>query len=172
MSGFRCKSCGVWHDYFPSDWAFEVPDPWLRLTEDERERHGRLGTDYCIIDSKQFFIRGCAFVPIIETDRMFAWGLWVGVTERNYARIAEIGDAPGRENEPPFAARLANNLPSSVYPSTINLLCALQLSAVGLRPAITIRSDHPLAIEQRRGITTQRVEELAHLLGHKPGATT
>jgi hypothetical protein len=159
-----CNVCGREHAVLRTDYGSNEPGPWLALTPQERLTRGVLGPDNCIIDGEQFFLRGCVFVPIQSRDETFVWGLWAGLTRGNYQRIVDIWDDPHRDEEPDFAARLANALPLSIYPSTMNLLCRLQLRSPGLRPAITVVSDHPLREDQRSGITVQRVLELEHLL--------
>jgi hypothetical protein len=64
---------------------------------------------------------------------------------------------------PPKFGRLCNNI--SLYPTTLNLKSHLHLRGGGSRPSIELEpTDHPLAIEQRRGISVERVEEIAAAL--------
>ena len=59
--------------------------------------------------------------------------------------------------------RLCNEL--SVYPSTSGLKTKVHLRNKGVRPFVELEpTDHPLAVEQRKGIRLQRVEEIASVL--------
>ena len=64
------------------------------------------------------------------------------------------------ENEPPKPGLLCNNI--SEYPPTLNLKTYLHLRGGNLRPSIELElTDHPLAVDQRQGISIERVEEIA-----------
>ncbi|MFE6856425.1 DUF2199 domain-containing protein, partial [Streptomyces sp. NPDC057674] len=56
----------------------------------------------------------------------------------------------------------------SLYsPSTINLKTHVHTRPVGHRPRIELEpTDHPLAVEQRTGITLARVREIAETVLH------
>jgi hypothetical protein len=116
-----------------------------------------------MIDGKDVFVRGCLEIPIVGQDNCFMWGVWVSVTKASFARILELWDAPIIENEPPKFGWLCNNI--SLYPTTLNLKTHLHLRGDGSRPSIELEpTDHPLAIEQRQGISIRRVEEIAAAL--------
>ncbi|HEX8025536.1 MAG TPA: DUF2199 domain-containing protein, partial [Candidatus Limnocylindrales bacterium] len=75
-----------------------------------------------------------------------------------------------RVADPPYPGLLANDL-STVYPSTLNLKLGIRSRPVGQRPALELEAaDHPLAIEQRDGITVDRVREINSLLRHHAAA--
>jgi hypothetical protein len=53
------------------------------------------------------------------------------------------------------------------YPDTVNLKTMVHSREVGRRPFIELEpTDHPLAVEQRQGITWARVQEIAELVLH------
>jgi hypothetical protein len=55
-------------------------------------------------------------------------------------------------------------------PTTLNLKTNVHTREVGVPPFIELEpTDHPLAVEQRTGITRARVQQFAELLLH-PGA--
>jgi hypothetical protein len=98
-------------------------------------------------------------IPIKGVDDHFRWGAWVAVTEEGFRRALELWTAEVIEDEPPLGGRLGNNICS--YPDTHNQTAYVHLRPGKLRPAIKlVPSDHPLAIEQREGITMERVEEI------------
>jgi hypothetical protein len=75
-----------------------------------------------------------------------------------------VGNAR-RENETPYFGWLSTALPC--YPDTLNLKTHVPSCPVGLRPLIEPEStEHPLAVEQRNGITMARVQEIAECVLH------
>ena len=96
------------------------------------------------------------------------WGVWVEVSPKNFLRTNDLWTTEGRENEPPFPGWLNTELP--LFANTINLEVSVQTQRVGRRPQFTVVDEsHPLAIEQRNGITVERVEEIAELMVHERG---
>ncbi len=74
-------------------------------------------------------------------------------------------DEEGRENEPPYFGWLSVELPYPV--STLNLKTLVHTRPVGFRPLVEVEpTDHPLATEQRNGITLARVQEIAGEMMH------
>lgn len=58
---------------------------------------------------------------------------------------------------------LSTELP--IYPDTINLKTNVHMRAVGIRPLIELEpTNHPLAMEQRNGITRLRVDDIFRLI--------
>jgi len=61
----------------------------------------------------------------------------------------------------------ADPLNAPYPPSTLNLKTILHTRPLGERPLIELEpTDHPLAVEQRNGITLTRVQEVAEALTH------
>ncbi len=53
------------------------------------------------------------------------------------------------------------------YPDTVNLKTMVHLRDNGIRPLIELEpTDHPLAVEQREGITVERLAEIYSLIMH------
>lgn len=140
---------------------------YANMTSDEREARAIIGSDQCIIDQQWFFIRGCLEIPIIGRDEPFLWGLWASVREEVFDEISDSWEQRGREHlHGPFKGRLCNSL--SVYTETLNLKVRIIIQSVGQRPLFIVEdAEHPLAVEQRVGITFAAAMELASLLLHK-----
>jgi len=133
---------------------------WYSVLEGERDSRTRRSADVCIIDRKDFFIRRGIEIPIVATGATFIWGVWVSVSRESILRIDELWDATVIENEPPKFGWLSNHI--SEYPDTLNLKALVHLRTGNKRPSIELEpTDHPLAIEQRVGISLERVEEIA-----------
>lgn len=84
----------------------------------------------------------------------------------NFERVHSLWTTPGREQEPPYFGWLSTEL--ALYdPTTLQLKTHVHTQPVGQRPLIELEpTDHPLAVEQRTGITLARVQEFAETLLH------
>jgi hypothetical protein len=168
---WTCGCCGKQFNTILLDIAYYAPDHWAAIPEAEREHRGKCDADACVIDREFFFLRGVVEIPIIGQNENFRWGAWVTVTKEGFWRALDLWTAEVIEDEPPLGGRLANNICS--YPDTINVTAYVHLQPGKLRPAIElVSSDHPLAVEQRDGISLARVEEIvaACSSGHRDKA--
>lgn len=163
-----CSTCGETHDDLPLSFAADYPDKYANMTADERELPAVIGTDQCIIDQKEFYIRGCLEIPIKNGDRIFLWGLWAAIHEEDFDEVSATWETEGRETRfGPYKGRLANGLIKNYYPPALNLKLTINLGQVGQRPLFFIdEPSHPLATAQREGMTMKQVEELVALLLH------
>jgi hypothetical protein len=157
---WTCRCCGKHFNTLPFSYAPIAPDPWFAVPEENRNSRTLLGSDQCIIDDKEFFIRGCLEIPILGCDDPFVWGVWVSVSEASFARVGELWDVDVRDHEPPLFGWLCTEL--SAYPTTFGLKTSVHLRNGGKRPYIAVEpTEHPLSFEQRTGVSLQRVEEIA-----------
>jgi hypothetical protein len=79
--------------------------------------------------------------------------------------MLDLWDVSGREKEKPYFGWLSNSIPG--YPETINLKTLVYTQPVGVRPEIELDpTDHSLALEQRNGISSERVKEIASITNH------
>jgi hypothetical protein len=142
-----------------------APALWFMIPEAEREQRCQTSTDMCIIDEKHFFVVGNLEIHVADMDERFSWDVWVSLSAQNFARACKLWEQDGRESEPPYFGWLSTALPG--YPDTLNLKTMVHTREVGRRPLVELEpTDHPLAIEQREGITLARVQEIAELLLH------
>lgn len=164
---WTCACCGQRFDTLPLDYGFKGPDHWFDLSLEERQSRTRKTDDICVIDGQDFFLRGVLDVPVIDLDDSFNWGVWVSLSRKSFDRAMELWDETVPDDEPPLFGWLCNRI--SVYPDMPPLEADVYLRNNGLRPRVELwPTDHPLAVEQRQGITRQRVEEIASIVsGHR-----
>ena len=164
QNSFLCSSCGLEHTGLPLSFAADYPDPYANLDRDARELRAIAGSDQCIIDQEEFYIRGCLEIPIIGTSEVFLWGLWARVKETAFDEISDHWESEGREKTiGPYKGRLANAL--SIYPNTLNQCLEVHIKPVGSRPLFILEdAENLLAIEQRNGLTAQQAAYYACLL--------
>jgi len=144
-------------------YSVKAPSAVAAIPEAELDRRIVFTLDQCAIDHKAFYIRGRIPIPVIGGDEPFIWGVWAQVGEPDFARANRMWRVEGREGEPPFVGWL--NTPIPIYPSTLNLELRVLTQVVGRRPHFELTdASHPLAIEQRNGITMDRVREIGEAL--------
>ena len=165
MAGFRCSRCDNEHGEPPFSYGSPAPRTWFDIPELERAGRCELSSDQCIIDGKWYFLLGLLELPVQGRSQPFAWSVWVSVSEASFRRANELWHTSGRESEPPCFGWLQTELP---YPGgTLNLKCRLHTRQVGTRPFVELEpTEHPLALEQRSGITLARVQEIAEQILH------
>ncbi|UUY52420.1 DUF2199 domain-containing protein (plasmid) [Streptomyces yangpuensis] len=162
--GFACSCCGAHHPELPMNYTAEAPAVWDPTFADADDC--LLSSDQCVIQAQHYFVKGLIEIPVIGSDEVFSWGAWVSLSRENFSRAADVWDTPGRESEKPYFGWLTTDLP--VYsPTTLNLKTNVHTRPIGQRPFIELEpTDHPLAVEQRTGITQDRVREIAAAVLH------
>lgn len=165
-TGFQCRSCGQWHEgRLPFAYGSPAPAYWHH--ELAGDPSSKLSEELCVIAGEHFFVRARIVIPVVDGLGEFEWGVWVSLSHKNFLRTLELWETPGREGEEPYFGWLSTELP--VYqPSTLNLKTLVHTQPVGVRPVVELEpTDHPLAVEQRTGITVARVQEFAEQLLHQ-----
>jgi hypothetical protein len=168
---WKCPGCGGQHDDLPLSYATVAPATWNSLADDVRERSA-LFDEACVVrhagGKTDHFIRANIELPLNDVaGGRFLWTVWCSLSAANFQATVDAWDVSGREASAPMFAWLATELP--VYPSTLNLRARIHTRPVGQRPVVELEpAEHPLAVEQRRGITMSRVQEIAAAVLH-PG---
>lgn len=161
---WKCSTCGGEHEGTPFSFAADFPDPYANIARDERDHRAEISSDQCVIDGKQFFIRGCLEIPIIGESEPFLFGVWSGVWENDFDLLQESWHEEGREKRlGPLKGRLANSL--ATYPETLNLKLTIRVQPVGVRPLFIVdEPEHQLAHQQTHGITRGEAVAMAGML--------
>ena len=165
MFRFKCACCDAWQDGMPT-FVADAPLYFYTIPVEERDQRCLLDSDRCIIDQKHFFIRGCLDIPVLGEPEPFSWGVWVSLSAGNFEIFSRCFGLAKRSHNGPFLGWLSAELP--LYPSTENLKARVHLRDDGIRPYIELEpTDHPLAIEQREGISAARVGEIFAHVAHR-----
>jgi hypothetical protein len=153
----------------PLSYSAKAPAAAGGIAAEELEARLVLTADQCVIDGRDFYLRGRILVPVIGLEEPFVWGVWAEVSPKNFVRTNELWMVEGRESEAAFPGWLNTGLP--VFGETLNLEVRVETQAVGQRPRFVVAAEeHPLAVEQREGITMERVEEIAVQMLHGSAA--
>lgn len=162
---FTCSCCGEMHEELPFAYGADAPVYWHAIPEAERNDRATLDGDLCVIDDCYFFVRASIRIPVVDTGEEFSWDVWVSLSRANFARMLDHWEDPERDREAPYFGWLSSELP--LYPPTLNLKAMVHTRPLGECPLVELEpTDHPLSVEQREGITLQRVQEIAEQLLH------
>ena len=162
MSEFSwtCPCCGEQQEGLPA-LAFTTPDNLPELTMWQWFRHGGYGDDlYVDRESGGYFVRCVLEIPIIGCEQPLEWGVWSSLSEANFKHYRKTMGGKDRSKLDAMFGWFSSHLPG--YPETRGLKCNVVARDAGLRPLIDLEpTDHPLAIDQRNGITKDRAIDLA-----------
>jgi hypothetical protein len=162
--GFTCATCGEYHVGMPA-FGWDYPVQYLAVPPEEREARVDLGTDHCVIDDEWFFVRGCLEIPVRGHDEPLSWGVWLSLSRNSFEKYVALFDDVEREPGALFFGWLCSALPG--YSDTQLLKTMLHVRPWPTRPYVELEpTDHPLAVEQRSGITAERVREIAERVMH------
>ena len=167
---WTCRTCGDEHDGL-FDLACGKPDPWpgsedkVPNTKALRSTHF-LSEDFCILEGQHYFVRCVLDLPLKGTEgRSFGFGVWSTLSEKNFKLYLETFDSGQQGDLGPWFGWLSNRL--KAYPDTLNLKCQVHPMPGRRRPWIEVmQADHALAVEQREGVTIDRLAEILALEGH------
>lgn len=165
MFRFKCTCCGEWHEGMPG-YAADAPLYYCSIPLAERAARCVLDSDTCVVDQEFFFVRGCVEIPVHGEPDPFIWGVWASLSKSSFDKFIGCFDSANRSHIGPFFGWLSAELP--LYPSTRGLKTRVHLRDNGIRPYIELEpTEHPLAVEQRSGITVERVAEIYSRLEHQ-----
>jgi hypothetical protein len=157
---WTCRCCEQQFNTLPTSYGAIAPLNWFALPKDQRAARAKLDSDICIIDNREWYVRGCLEVPIVGSSEPFVWGIWVSVSEESLRYILDKWQAEIGPEEPPRFGWLCSWIPG--YPEPRDIKCHVFLRSGDLYPRIVLEpTDYPLAIEQRHGITVERIEQIA-----------
>ncbi len=160
---FICATCGETHEGMPG-LSFAEPFHYRQLSPEERTSSAFLNADICAIHDEDFFVRACLEVPVHGQDEPFIWGVWVSLSQPNFERyVGTIGKSSDEEG--PYFGWLCNRLPG--YPDTLLLKTQVRFRSGNLRPSIELEpTDHPLAVDQRNGISPEALRQIVEANMH------
>jgi hypothetical protein len=165
QEGYRCSVCRQWHGDLPWSYSAKTPSAVAAIPEPERGWRTVLTPDQCIIDQRQFFLRGRIVIPVLNHDEPLIWGVWARVSQADFLRANDLWKVEGREREPAYTGWLNTEIP--LYKGTMNMELRVHTQVIGRRPHFEIVDPrHPLAVEQREGIPLRRVQRIAEEIAH------
>lgn len=165
MKGFTCSICGKYHVEIPMCFGADYPDYYFNVPAEERAKRIEVTQDLCVVDEQYFFIRGRIEIPVINSEELFCWNVWVSLSESDFIRANTMWNNSDRIFEKPYFGWLQTIVPG--YPSTLNIRTLVHTQKVGIIPRIeVIEEDHPLTVDQKKGITIEQVISIVEKLLH------
>ena len=140
--------------------SFAEPHHYLGLGDMQRS-NSTLDSDMCVIEKEDFFVRCVLPIPITDVaDYEFMWGVWVSLSRENFRKYVELFDKTDRREESYFGW-LCNRVPT--YVDTLHLKTNIHLQPHPSRPRVDLElTDHPLTVDQKQGITRDRLLQILH----------
>jgi hypothetical protein len=150
-------------EFWPGD---EAKSPNSAVLTSARVSDNVLTEDFCILDGEHFFVRCVLQLPIVgASGDCFGFGVWSTLSKQNFELYVDTFDSGRQGGLGPRFGWFSNRLRG--YPDTLNLKCHVMPRDGLARPCVELeRTSHPLAIEQRDGITFDRLLEIYALNGH------
>lgn len=141
-----------------------LPEPIAELPEAEQAARATISSDLCSLDDEHYFVRAVLHLPILKTGASLGFGVWGSLAKVNFNQYADEFDNPAPAFGPFFSWLCSYLRP---YPDTSRVKAMMEFQPNNRRPVIRLEpTDHPLAIDQRNGITLDRLGEIYAAWGH------
>lgn len=164
--GFKCDVCGQYHEEFPMDLAYKRPGDYFKIPKNERSERVHINEDICVIDDKEFYIRGIIELPVKNNSDTFRFGTWARINKDDFEKYLELWDAT-EINEPPFLGQLSGGI--GFYEETDKLEVNIYLQSNNDRPKFKLISKvHLLGIDQEQGISMEKVHQFVEPILNPP----
>ena len=155
---FVCPVCGQRHDELPHI-STDFPEPYFTIPEDQHDKRVMWTPDLCIIDGEEHFIRGIVEIPIDDYPQPLGFNAWISQSREDFTAYARDFTAT---DIGPFSGYFATRLACYSRP-TLFIAATVHFRGGGMRPKIIINhADHPLAVDQRTGITLSMACQMVH----------
>ncbi|MBX2826804.1 MAG: DUF2199 domain-containing protein [Flavobacteriaceae bacterium] len=156
---FKCANCGQVHSEWPA-LAFTSPANYAYLSDEERENHGTLNTDFCVIEydgQTDRFIRVTLTQKVNNNCENLEYGLWVSLSEKSFFDYLENFD--NENHETTYFGWLCSNI--NEYEDTMSIPCNVNTRTGNQRPEIIPHEDHdhPFVRDYYNGITKEEAEK-------------
>ncbi|MCC7368476.1 MAG: DUF2199 domain-containing protein [Chloroflexi bacterium] len=143
----------------PRDIAFALPKHLCLVPPSQRAERAQWTTDLCVIDDRDYLIRGILAVPVPEEQGEFTWGVWARVARADFEQYVDAWESDSELQVPLFTGQLSGGI--EPYTDADRLDVVVHLQGGGLRPRFLVISDrHPLGQDQRHGITTAEADSM------------
>jgi hypothetical protein len=131
-----------------------------------------LSEDFCIVDASHYFTSCLLQLPLLGSGgQRFGFGVWASLSRENFVLYSDTFNTGTQGDLGPWFGYLSNHLAG--YPETFALKTSVRPNHGRNRPFIELEpTDHPLAVEQRDGITFDRMMDIYRVNGHNMGART
>lgn len=155
-NSYECGVCGKFHAGLPMDMAYKNPANFFKIPPNERSARINSTDDICVIDNKEFYIRGILPIPVIDSNDEFRWGVWARVEEDDFKNYLQYWDGHIPKNAPSLNGYLSGGIKD--YPDSDMVEVQIHLQPDDQRPIFrALSSEHQLGFDQQNGVTMEKV---------------
>jgi hypothetical protein len=157
---YICKNCGEEHEGWPA-LAFNSPDHYHNLSEDEKKNIAKISDDFCIIkneDQTDRFIRAVLFQKVNDHCQNLEYGVWVSLSEKSYKDY--LDNFKSDDHEGGYFGYLSNQIPG--YENTLLIKTNVIVSKGNNRPEIIPQDDqieNEFVKDYYKGISKEEAED-------------
>ena len=128
-----------------------------------------LSEDFCVMDGRYFMVRCVMEIPVHGMEYRFGFGCWGSLSRTNFEVYLDLFDNGEFEVAGPWSSWLCNQFCDYIGDDSVACWMVPQLGRQ--RPLLNIADEgHPLARDQRSGVSPERVMEYYKFYGHAPSA--
>ena len=161
----KCSVCGNDHPLEQLELTFKRPDALAALSDAERESRCKESDDLAHIDHERWFVRGTIPLPVDGRPREYRIGAWAEVDEPAFRTILDLWSEESQNQQPPFSAALANEIPGHV--GSVGQSVLVKLVSPTARPDILVADEaSSLGVEQLNGISEHRAVQYSSYIYH------
>jgi hypothetical protein len=135
---YKCSKCGQEHEGRPSI-AFDSPDYYDSLNEEDKKSIATLSDDLCVIrheDQTDRFIRAVLHQKVNDDCQTLDYGVWVSLSEKSFKDYVDNFD--NEDHNATYFGFLSNNLTG--YKNTLTLRTNVVLRGK-IRPEVIPHDD-------------------------------
>ena len=156
---YTCSCCGEEHIEFPA-LAFQFPDNYDTLSQQDKEAIAEVDNDFCVItfpDQTDRFIRCTLSQKVIDHCENLEYGLWVSLSEESFNDYSKNYDNENHETK--YFGWLCNDIPEYEFNEYIPVTVFTRTG--NERPEIVPHEDfdHPFVKDYYNGITKVEAEK-------------
>jgi hypothetical protein len=128
--------------------------------DDEFDPNNFLSEEFCIMGNSRFFLRGVMELAILGGGgRSLNYAIWAEVSRASFGAYFQSFDDADQSRLGLMTGTFANSLAGFV--ETLGQTCTVRPRNGGARPLVTLNAaDHPLAQQQAKGISLDRMLDL------------
>ena len=151
--GYLCSCCGLEHHDWPAI-AYNEPEHYTELTDEEKAEIATLSSDFCVIhypDQTSYFARCVLFQDVTDYNEKLDYGIWVSLSEKSFTEYKENFD--NADFEKVYFGWICNDLLG--YDTTTSIPSSVYTQKGNSRPEVVPHQDfdHPFVRDYYSGIS-------------------
>jgi hypothetical protein len=155
---YKCSCCGKVHEEWPA-LAFNSPDNYEALSDEDKHAIAELSSDFCTIkhpDQTDRFIRCTLTQKVNDSCQDLDYGIWVSLSEKSFQDYSANYNNPSHEGK--YFGWLSSSIPPYTFEQSVPTTVFTRKD--GKRPNVIPHDDfdHPFVHDYYNGISKQEAE--------------